>query len=88
MKIHTREMTFIMPCSLGQRFASCLINDLSKVESSIKLCRPKGCMVDAKSLIGVLSLRIDAGEKIMLKVLNENEEKLEKDCEKIMKIME
>ena len=88
MKIHSKELKYMVTCSVGNRYATCLVDNFSKVDSTVLISREWGRTVNAKSLIGVLSLQIQAGEAITLTVENENEEQLNKDCEKIVKFME
>lgn len=88
MIMHTKKLEYVVTCSVGGRYASCLVNSFSKIDSTILFSRKWGRTVNAKSLIGVLSLQIQAGEPITLIVENTNEEQLNKDYEKIIKIME
>ena len=82
-----KSLTIITTCDYGNRYVTSFVNELSKLESDIIIQRYRGREANAKSIIGVLSLSIMAGEEIEVYVLGKNEEIVLSDYEKVKEIL-
>ena len=74
-------------CDYGNRYISQVVNSLSSIQSDVIIERMRGRYVNAKSVIGILSLAIMAGEEIYVYVMNDNEDLLNRDLEKVKEIL-
>ena len=69
----TKKMTINIPTGLEARPVAILVQVASKFESSIYIeCENK--KVNAKSIMGMMTLGLDAGEEITLSASGEDEE--------------
>lgn len=83
-----KEFTVIAQDTYGHRKATDLVNQIKNLKSSITFKNDEiDRIVNAKSLIGVLSLVIKKGEKFTVCVFNNNEEQFFHDFVEIQKIM-
>ena len=83
----TKLLTITAKCDYGNRYVSSMVNELSLLESAVYVERMRGRVANAKSTIGFLSLRILEGEEIYVYVMNDNEDLLNRDLEKVKKIL-
>lgn len=74
-------------CDYGNRYVSQIVDKLSSVQSDVIIERMRGRTANAKSIIGVLSLAIVAGEEIYVYVMNDNEDLLNRDLAKVKEIL-
>ena len=80
-------LTITAKCDYGNRYISQVVNSLSSIQSDVIIERMRGRYVNAKSIIGILSLAIMAGEEIYVYVMNDNEDLLNRDLEKVKEIL-
>ena len=80
-------LTITAKCDYGNRYISQVVNSLSSIQSDVIIERMRGRYVNAKSVIGILSLAIMAGEEIYVYVMNDNEDLLNRDLEKVKEIL-
>ena len=80
-------LTITAKCDYGNRYISHVFNSLSSIQSDVIIERMRGRYVNAKSVIGILSLAIMAGEEIYVYVMNDNEDLLNRDLEKVKEIL-
>ena len=80
-------LTITAKCDYGNRYISQVVNSLSSIQSDVIIERMRGRYVNAKSIIGILSLAIMAGEEICVYVINDNEDLLNRDLEKVKEIL-
>ena len=82
-----KSLTVTTTCDYGNRSVWYIVDKLSLIESEVIIERMRGRTANAKSVIGVLSLGILAGEEIYVYVMNDNENLLNRDLEKVKKIL-
>ena len=80
-------LTITAKCDYGNRYISQVVNSLSSIQSDVIIERMRGRYVNAKSVIGILSLAIMAGEEIYVYVMNDNEDLLNRDLERVKEIL-
>ena len=80
-------LTITAKCDYGNRYISQVVNSLSSIQSDVIIERMRGRYVNAKSVIGILSLAIMAGEEIYVYVMNDNEDLLNRDLERVKDIL-
>lgn len=82
-----KSLTVITTCDYGNRYVAQIVDKLSSVQSDVIIERMRGRTANAKSIIGVLSLAIMAGEEIYVYVMNDNEDLLKRDLAKVKEIL-
>ena len=80
-------LTITAKCDYGNRYISQVVDSLSSIQSDVIIERMRGRYVNAKSIIGILSLAIMAGEEIYVYVINDNEDLLNRDLERVKEIL-
>ena len=80
-------LTITAKCDYGNRYISQVVNSLSSIQSDVIIERMRGRYVNAKSVSGILSLAIMAGEEIYVYVMNDNEDLLNRDLERVKEIL-
>lgn len=81
------EYTFSSEMALHARPTTMLISEANKFKSEIIIIKDN-IEVNAKSLISVLSLVVEQGDKITIKIEGEDEEKAAKSIEELLSILE
>ena len=83
-----KEFTITAKETYGHRKVTHLINQIRNLKSTITIKNDEvDRVVNAKSLIGLLSLAIKTGDKFVVSVLNDNEEQLCHDVIQMQKIL-
>ncbi len=82
----TKGLETTTTCSFGNRFCYFLTDKLNNIGSSV-LITSSSRTANAKSLIGLLSLQIKAGEQITVCVANDNEYECEKDFDSLKELL-
>lgn len=82
-----KSLTVTTTCDYGNRYVAQIVDKLSSVQSDVIIERMRGRTANAKSIIGVLSLAIMAGEEIYVYVMNDNEDLLKRDLAKVKEIL-
>ena len=80
-------LTITAKCDYGNRYISQVVNSLSSIQSDVIIERMRGRYVNAKSVIGILSLAIMAWEEIDVYVMKDNEDLLNRDLERVKEIL-
>lgn len=82
----TKSLTITAKCDFGNRYVSSVVNELSSIESGVYVERMRGRTANAKSIIGFLSLNIKENEEIDIYVMNDNEDLLNSDLNRVKEI--
>lgn len=81
------EKTIISPCNLFNRNSHKFAYKISWLSSNVKISTLDNAPINAKSILGLLSLGICKGTMIRIACHNENKEIAEQDLETVISIL-
>ena len=80
------ECRFIIEHDFDSRYVKNFINEITKVRSDVYFAKDKR-KINAKSIIGLISLNIVKDDKIVIYVSGKSEWQVEADLDKVVEIL-